>query len=194
MLQRPAAWVLERYLSSLSPPDHLLYQMLKMMPVCGGGSDFIVEGSTWGRAGRFLRRIIFLVFFEGSGVEALSAVEIGARSVVVLVVVRSVIADCSGSETINSEGAVIVGMFGGIEVSTSAIIGSTYEVQGRQTSSIHRRGRIKVGARIDAIKHAKPPARSALAISLSELRGTGDNLQFLTSPSKIIYLMEHSQF
>lgn len=46
MLQRPAAWVFERYLSSRSPPDHLLYQMLKMVPVWGGGSDLMVEGST----------------------------------------------------------------------------------------------------------------------------------------------------
>ena len=62
MLQRPGAAVLERYLSSRSPPDHLLYQILKIVPVWGGGSDLIVEGSTCGRAGRRLRRMIVFVF------------------------------------------------------------------------------------------------------------------------------------
>lgn len=62
MLQRPAAAVLDRYLSSRSPPDHLLYQILKMVPVWGGGSDFMVDGSTCGRAGRFFLRIIFFIF------------------------------------------------------------------------------------------------------------------------------------
>ena len=61
-MQRPGAAVLERYLSSRSPPDHLLYHMLKIVPVCGGGSDFIVDGSTCGRAGRLFLRIIVLVF------------------------------------------------------------------------------------------------------------------------------------
>ena len=65
-LHLPFACVLERALSSLSPPDHLLYQMLKVVPVCGGGSDDRKDGSTCGRAGRFLRRIIFLTFFWGA--------------------------------------------------------------------------------------------------------------------------------
>jgi hypothetical protein len=65
MLQRPAAWVLERYLSSRSPPDHLLYQMLKMVPVWGGGSEVMVLGSTWGRAGRRFLRMIFLTLRSG---------------------------------------------------------------------------------------------------------------------------------
>lgn len=46
MLHLPFAAVLERYLSSLSPPDHLLYQMLNVVPVCGGGSDERKDGST----------------------------------------------------------------------------------------------------------------------------------------------------
>ena len=81
MLQRPGAGVLERYLSSLSPPDHLLYQMLKMVPVWGGGSDLMVPGSTCGRAGRLFLRIIFLVFLDSSGFSI---------EVTLLVVVRSV--------------------------------------------------------------------------------------------------------
>ena len=68
MLHRLIAAVLERYLSSRSPPDHLLYQMLKTVPVCGGGSDLRAAGSTCGRAGRRLRRIIFFVFFSPTAV------------------------------------------------------------------------------------------------------------------------------
>jgi hypothetical protein len=59
-LQRPCAAVCDRYLSSRSPPLHLLYQMLKMVPVGGGASVLNVAASTCGRAGRRLRRIIFL--------------------------------------------------------------------------------------------------------------------------------------
>lgn len=66
MLHRPLAAVWERYLSSRSPPDHLLYQMLKMVPVWGGGSDLISAGSICGRAGRFLRRMIFLTFLPAA--------------------------------------------------------------------------------------------------------------------------------
>lgn len=40
--------------------------MLKIVPVCGGGSDFIVEGSTCGRAGRRFRRMSFVFFAGGS--------------------------------------------------------------------------------------------------------------------------------
>lgn len=91
MLQRPGAAVFDRYLSSRSPPDHLLYQILKIVPVWGGGSDFMVEGSTWGRAGRRLRRMIFFVFFS-SGLETISVVFVeGMRVWVVSVVVRSVL-------------------------------------------------------------------------------------------------------
>lgn len=61
-LQRPFAAFCDRYLSSRSPPDHLLYQMLKIVPVCGGGSDLISAGSICGRAGRFFLRMIFLTF------------------------------------------------------------------------------------------------------------------------------------
>lgn len=70
MLHRPLAAVWERYLSSRSPPDHLLYQMLKMVPVWGGGSDLIRAGSIWGRAGRFLRRMIFLTFLPAAAAAA----------------------------------------------------------------------------------------------------------------------------
>ena len=42
---------------------------LKIVPVCGGGSDDLMSsGSICGRAGRRLRRIIFLVFFPPSSV------------------------------------------------------------------------------------------------------------------------------
>ena len=40
--------------------------MLKIVPVWGGGSDFTVEGSTWGRAGRRFRRISLVFFCGGS--------------------------------------------------------------------------------------------------------------------------------
>jgi hypothetical protein len=66
MLQREGAAVLERYASSRSPPDHLLYHILKIVPVCGGGSDFMVDGSTCGRAGRRFRRMSFVFFAGGS--------------------------------------------------------------------------------------------------------------------------------
>ena len=42
--------------------------MLKTVPVCGGGSDLSEAGSTCGRAGRRLRRIIFFVFFSATAV------------------------------------------------------------------------------------------------------------------------------
>lgn len=62
-LQRDGAACWERYLSSRSPPDHLLYQMLNTVPVCGGCWGLTCSGSTWARAGRRFRRIIFLGFF-----------------------------------------------------------------------------------------------------------------------------------
>ena len=82
MLHRPAAAVLDRYLSSRSPPDHLLYQILKIVPVWGGSSGLIVEGSAWTRAGRRLRRMSFLVFLV-SGIS-------GTRVLVLLRIVRVV--------------------------------------------------------------------------------------------------------
>ena len=123
MLQRPGAAVFDRYLSSRSPPDHLLYQMLKMVPVCGGGSDFMVEGSTCGRAGRRLRRIIFLVFFTSEMLS--SAVVEGMRELASLVVVRAALD--SGLWRCGDEGSegedFFEGMMGGgIEVSTSAML------------------------------------------------------------------------
>lgn len=66
MLHREGAAVLDRYASSRSPPDHLLYHMLKIVPVCGGGSDVMVEGSTCGRAGRRFRRMSFVFLAGGS--------------------------------------------------------------------------------------------------------------------------------
>ena len=110
MLQRPGAAVLDRYLSSRSPPDHLLNQMLKMVPVCGGGSCFRDAESTCGRAGRLFFRIIFFVFFcSGSGVS-----EAEAKSVVLFVVVISVVVRPEegagwGSEDRESESMVISG-------------------------------------------------------------------------------------
>ena len=119
MLHLPAAALWERYLSSRSPPDHLLYQMLKMVPVWGGGSDFRVEGSTWGRAGRRLRRIIFLVFLL-SGVSVDSVV---VRAVVVLLTaVRSVLGGWVAGGLMGSGLSSVEGMLGGIGDSTSAII------------------------------------------------------------------------
>lgn len=58
--------------------------MLKIVPVCGGGSDLTVEGSTCGRAGRRLRRIN-LVFFAGGSDEAsvVSLLVVVVRAVVV---------------------------------------------------------------------------------------------------------------
>lgn len=122
ILQRPGAAVFDKYLSSRSPPDHLLYHMLKMVPVCGGGSDFMVEGSTCGRAGRRLRRRIVLVFL---GWEMLSSVVVGGMSEVELLVgVRAALG--SGlwrSEDEGDEGeGIIEGMMGGIEVSTSDML------------------------------------------------------------------------
>lgn len=64
-LHLPLAWCFEASASSLSPPDHLLYQMLKIVPVCGGGSVLNVLGSCCGRAGLRLRLMIlvFLTFW-----------------------------------------------------------------------------------------------------------------------------------
>lgn len=90
MLQRPSAAVLERYLSSRSPPDHLLYQMLKIVPVCGGGSDLIVDGSTCGRAGRRFLRMIVLVFLGWRAPSSSVGLEDAMRSEAFLVVVRDV--------------------------------------------------------------------------------------------------------
>jgi hypothetical protein len=60
-LHLPFAWCLEASASSLSPPDHLLYQMLKIVPVCGGGSVLNVLGSCCGRAGLRLRLITLVL-------------------------------------------------------------------------------------------------------------------------------------
>lgn len=55
-----------------------MYQMLKTVPVCGGGSDLMVAGSTWGRAGRRFRRIIFFFFWVPSAsVVVVMAVSVG---------------------------------------------------------------------------------------------------------------------
>lgn len=77
------------YLSSRSPPAHLLYQILKIVPVCGGGSSLIRAGSICGRAGRFFLRMIFLTFFAPEG-------WISATSCVVVVSASS---SCGGSCT-----------------------------------------------------------------------------------------------
>lgn len=81
MLHRPFAARCEVYLSSRSPPAHLLYQMLKMVPVCGGGSDLISAGSICGRAGRFFLRMIFFTFLApDSCVSAISFVVVVSAS------------------------------------------------------------------------------------------------------------------
>lgn len=106
ILQRPSAAVCERYLSSRSPPDHLLYQMLNIVPVCGGGSDFTCDASTCARAGRLFLRMIFLTFRSAGGATSL------------LVVVRAVDVDVDGSSGSFWE----AGIDCGVAVSTSAIL------------------------------------------------------------------------
>ena len=89
--------------------------MLKIVPVCGGGSDFMVEGSTCGRAGRRFRRITFLVFLVSGSSD-------GAETVVVLsAVVRSVIGSSCRSRAVGGEVSMVEGMLGGIDESTAAI-------------------------------------------------------------------------
>lgn len=120
MLQRPGAAVLERYLSSRSPPDHLLYQMLKIVPVCGGGSDFIVDGSTCGRAGRRFLRMIVLVFLGWRAPSSSVGLEDGMRSEAFFVVIREVSWACGpGNDGAES---IFEGMLGGIELPTWAIM------------------------------------------------------------------------
>lgn len=121
MLQRPGAAVLERYLSSRSPPDHLLYQILKIVPVCGGGSDFIVDGSTCGRAGRRFLRIIVLVFLGWGTSSSSGGLGKGTtRSEVLFVVTREVSWACSPGD--DGAESILEGMLGGIELSTWAIM------------------------------------------------------------------------
>lgn len=72
-LHLPFAAFCDAYLSSRSPPDHLLYQMLNVVPVWGGGSDLMSAGSICGRAGRFFFLMIFLTFFTAGSVSASSS-------------------------------------------------------------------------------------------------------------------------
>lgn len=73
MLQRPSACDFEMYLSSRSPPDHLLYQMLKTVPVWAGiAPPLKVAGSTCARAGRRFFLADFLGFVV-SAVEGMLA-------------------------------------------------------------------------------------------------------------------------
>ena len=85
----------------------------------------MVEASTWGRAGRRLRRIIFLVFFS-SMVETTSVVFVeGTRVCVVFVVVWSVLVVSGGCETSRGKGeggSIVEGMTDGSEVSTSVML------------------------------------------------------------------------
>lgn len=76
--------------------------MLKIVPVCGGGSDFIVEGSTCGRAGRRLRRRTVFVFLGW----------VVMKAVLVSGLWRNGVEDGEGVE----------GMMGGIEASTSVML------------------------------------------------------------------------
>lgn len=71
MLHLPFAAFWEAYLSSRSPPDHLLYQILKMVPVWGGGSDLMSSGSICGRAGRFFFLMIFFTFLAAGSATSL---------------------------------------------------------------------------------------------------------------------------
>ncbi|KAJ3490812.1 hypothetical protein NLG97_g5715 [Lecanicillium saksenae] len=54
-------------------PDHLLYQMLKVVPVWGGGSEVMSEGSICTRAGFFFLRMIFLTTFLPVGAAGTTA-------------------------------------------------------------------------------------------------------------------------
>ena len=71
--------------------------MLKMVPVCGGGSDLKVLESTCGRAGLRLRLMIFLTFFSGGA--AMVESEARVRSVVVAASLLSVGRVVSGTAT-----------------------------------------------------------------------------------------------
>ena len=126
MLQRLGAAVLGSCASSRSPPDHLLYQMLKIVPVCGGGSDLRVLASTWGRAGRRFRRMSFVFLVGGSEVEVV------VREASLLVVVRAVVEEGSvagsGSGEAEAERLREGGEDGVVRVvrawTTSAIVGA----------------------------------------------------------------------
>ena len=59
--------------------------MLKIVPVCGGGSLLKVLESTCGLAGRRLRLMIFFTFFSVGG-----AIVVSVVAVVVVVVVTEV--------------------------------------------------------------------------------------------------------
>lgn len=59
--------------------------MLKIVPVCGGGSVLNVEGSTCGRAGRLFFRMIFLTFLPSALMYVPSSVFVIVMSVDVAV-------------------------------------------------------------------------------------------------------------
>ena len=83
--------------------------MLKIVPVCGGGSVLKVEGSCCGRAGRLLRFMI-LVFFTFCTVPSVGA----TRSVLVVVRVPS-----AGKEVSSNPSVWVTS---GVAASTAAIV------------------------------------------------------------------------
>lgn len=110
------------YASSRSPPDHLLYQMLKIVPVCGGGSVLNVAGSTCGRAGRLFFFMIFLTFFLPPSVVTTVVLSASTTASALL----SVASDSGGRMT--SFDSVTVGASSTGIVSTSAMLYKWYGV------------------------------------------------------------------
>jgi hypothetical protein len=92
--------------------------MLKIVPVCGGSSDFTVEGSTWGRAGRRFRRIIFLVFFSPSGSAEVRELSEGKATAI------SGVDESSASAARSSGGGLVVE---GIVISSVAVVSDRVE-------------------------------------------------------------------
>lgn len=93
--------------------------MLKTVPVCGGGSDLTVAGSTWMRAGRRFFLIIFF-FFGAPSATADSAGWVTARAFSSLATCSSGVfvssrefvgsTDWGGSATVVCAMAVVVGL------------------------------------------------------------------------------------
>ncbi|KAA6412159.1 MAG: hypothetical protein FRX48_04310 [Lasallia pustulata] len=127
----------------------------------GGGSDFRVEGSTWGRAGRRLRRMIFLVFLTSGASVVVRAV------VVMLATVRSVLGDWGAGESVGSGVSSVDGILGGIEEPTSAIMdggGGNIESEvgdGSGILSLRRQGRLGLMASVQGEPTVVQPCHAA---------------------------------
>lgn len=97
-----------------------MYQILKIVPVCGGGSDFIVEGSTCGRAGRRFLRMIVLVFLGCKAPSSSVGLEDGMRSEAFFVFISEVSRPCRPGD--DGAKSIFESMWGEIELSTWAIM------------------------------------------------------------------------